>query len=133
MFCNHWKNMPLYTKGIVLKVINILEWGILIHIGFGMMMLTNPNIFKYEPTLFNTITPLVSTRSANFLKGVVMIERERFSNPHSSLYLLGVMAITALFIFNKITALCIPSGIGLFEAFINLCMKCCVKDNQDPP
>jgi hypothetical protein len=45
LFCNQWKNMPLYTKGIVLKVIGILEWGVLIHIGFGMMMLTNPNIF----------------------------------------------------------------------------------------
>jgi len=45
LFCNYWKNMPLYTKGIVLKVIGILEWGVLLHIGFGLIMMTNPKIF----------------------------------------------------------------------------------------
>jgi hypothetical protein len=62
-----------------------------------------------------------------------MIDEQRFNTPHSSLYLIGVIFITGLFVFNKITALCSPSHTGLFEVFIKLCMKCCVKDNQEPP
>ena len=129
LFCNYWKNMPLYTKGIVLKAIGILQWGVLIHIGFGVVMITNPKIFKYEATVFDTLTPIFSRNVANFLSGILMIDPGRFNTPHSSLYLLGVIVISGLFVLNKLTALCVPSGTGFFELFIHKVTSCCIKDN----
>jgi len=77
--------------------------------------------------------PFISEQSADFLSGVIMIDAGRFDTPHASLYFVGATVITALFILNKLTALCIPKGIGLFDSLIYLSIACCIKDNEVKP
>ena len=47
LFLRHFTNPPLYTKALVINAIEIMEWGVLLHLIFGLYMVTNKEIFDY--------------------------------------------------------------------------------------
>jgi hypothetical protein len=47
LFLRHYKNPPLYTKMLVINAIEVMEWGIPLHLTFGLFMVTNEELFDY--------------------------------------------------------------------------------------
>ena len=48
LFLRQYKNPPLYTKRLVTNAIQIMEWGLVLHLVFGAFMITNKSIFDYK-------------------------------------------------------------------------------------
>jgi len=62
MFLRHYKSPPLYTKVLVDNAIDIMEWGVPLHLLFGLFMVTNEELFDYRAE-----TPIVLPRYAKWL------------------------------------------------------------------
>jgi hypothetical protein len=48
MFLRHYRIPPRYGRALATRVVRILEAGIILHLFFGLYMLSNPDIFTYE-------------------------------------------------------------------------------------
>lgn len=48
LFLRHYRLPPSYGKRLAERVAIIMEWGIILHLFFGLFMLSNPDIFTYE-------------------------------------------------------------------------------------
>ena len=52
MFLRHYRLPPRYGRALAARVVRILEVGIILHLFFGLYMLSNPDIFTYEDDQF---------------------------------------------------------------------------------
>jgi hypothetical protein len=102
LFLRHYKNPPLYTKTLVINSIKIMEWGVPLHLSFGMFMLTHPNRFDYEydgAPLFVEFGELIGDK----LKDYANINGDRFKTVHGSTYCFFSMLLITIFLLDKFT------------------------------
>jgi hypothetical protein len=55
LFLRHYRKPPLYTKQLIMKAISIMEWGVPLHLVFGLFMISNPKAFVYDSQLLTTL------------------------------------------------------------------------------
>ena len=48
MFLRYYQKPPNYTKQLIYSAVNLMEYGVVLHMLFGLFMLTNPLVFKYR-------------------------------------------------------------------------------------
>jgi hypothetical protein len=106
----------------VKAAIDILERGVIYHLIFGLYLVTNKEIFSYEPTRALT-APLYSSWLGTKMADFLYISPERFTTPHGSLYAAVGSFIILFVVLDKVTA--IVFGEGIISAgimlFINVC------------
>ena len=48
LFLRHYRLPRRYGRKLAARVVEVMEWAILLHLFFGLYMLSNPDIFTYE-------------------------------------------------------------------------------------
>ena len=102
LFLRHYQIPPLYTKTLVVNSIKIMEWGVPLHLGFGLFMLTQPNRFDYPyngAPLFVEFGELVG----NKLQAFCNISADRFKTSHGSCYCFWSLLLITVFLLDKFT------------------------------
>lgn len=123
LFLRHYKNPPLYTKALVVNAIEIMEWGVLLHLIFGAFMVTNPDVFDYKAPDERAFTaPRYAEKLGSWLENVLHVKATRFYSPHGSAYVFASLLIACLFILDKLTRLIF--GVAIFSYLAVSCCAC---------
>lgn len=48
LFLRHYKLPRRYGRKLAARVVDVMQWAILLHLFVGLYMLSNPDIFTYE-------------------------------------------------------------------------------------
>ena len=129
LFLRYYKNLPPYTKGMVISVIKIMEWGVVVHLLFGALMFTNESVFDYKVDEEDEIFKPYVYSVGNFTSQYMHYDGTRFNKPHGAVYIFLSEILIALFLFDKISSMFLDSEGGLFSYLIVLpCHMCQKKD-----
>ena len=105
LFLRHYRLPRRYGRKLAASVGEILEYAIILHLFFGLYMLSNPDIFTYEnkdlgiPEWTETYVKIFSGLGVNVLGA----EPERFNQIHTVIYCFGIGIFLILFVIEKIT------------------------------
>jgi hypothetical protein len=105
-----------------------MEWGLVLHLMFGGLMITKETIFDYKSSMghnFIQYGDAVGKFASNFLH----IEPTRFSKTHGAMYVLASGILITCFIFDKMSSWFLDSEAGLFSYSVVCCCSrlCRVK------
>ena len=56
LFLRHYRLPPRYGRRLAGRVVAVMEWAIILHLFFGLYMLSNPDIFTYEDENLSMVT-----------------------------------------------------------------------------
>jgi len=99
LFLRHYRLPPSYGKKLAERVAWVMELGIILHLFFGLFMLSNPDIFTYEneqlliPEWCKYYMSLMSVGAVTFFGA----SPERFNQVHTFIYCLGISIFLVLF------------------------------------
>lgn len=48
LFLKHYKKPPLYTKELIMSAVDKMEYGVVLHLFFGLFMISNEQTFVYN-------------------------------------------------------------------------------------
>ena len=118
MFLRHYRIPPRYGRALAARVVKILEVGIILHLFFGLYMLSNPDIFTYEdekisaPGWMQEFTKLFAQGAVNLLGEEY---EDRFSQVHTVIYCFGISIFLVLFLLEKV--------FGAIEKLLGKCFR----------
>jgi len=83
LFLRHFKKPPNYTRRLIYNAISLLEWGVVLHLIFGLFMLTSPNTLHYNEPYDLQISRPFSRKVSKFLQQFTSGNRkDRFRTSH---------------------------------------------------
>lgn len=119
MFLRHYRLPPRYGRALAARVVEILELGVILHLFFGLYMLSNPDIFTYENEKLSAPRWMQGYASL-FSKGATRLlgdqYEERFSQVHTVIYCFGIGIFLFLFVLDKVTGLLTKLFAKLYNA-----------------
>ena len=105
LFLRFYRNPPRYGTELAREVRTTIEYGIIMHMFFGLYMISNPEIFSTETDVNETVQFLQGY--ARFIGLVVTtvtgVESSRFSQVHTIIYAFGIGVFLILFVVEKVS------------------------------
>jgi hypothetical protein len=108
LFLRYWKTPPKFSTELARRVYYILEWSIILHLLFGLYMISNPRIFSFNSNVLETeyhwafpMSALIGRWSAAWFGTT----EGRFKQVHVIVYMVGICIFLILFIIERLTGL----------------------------
>lgn len=101
LFLRHYKRPPKYGLELATRSLKILEWAIPIHFFFGLLMLTNPEIFSADGEIESTkiyLFPTLRKKSGEFMNFWFGMRADRFNTSHGTVYLFCIFFFLIIFL-----------------------------------
>ena len=124
LFLRHYRLPRRYGRKLAKRVVEIMKWAIILHLFFGLYMISNPDIFTYENIDLSEIgwsKGYVKSFSKGFTY-VFGVETTRFNQIHTVLYILGITLFLLLFLIEECT--------GFFGTFVGGCLNLLDADKK---
>jgi hypothetical protein len=108
LFLSYMSTPPKYTTELARRAYFILEWAVVIHLFFGLFLMTNPLVFNPDKSNITAtgqgILPLTNFfgRWAHAFFG---FKEDRFNSNHAIIYITGICAFLCLFALERITGI----------------------------
>jgi hypothetical protein len=129
LFLRHYRLPRRYGRKLAGRAVEVMQWAILLHLLFGLYMLSNPEIFTYENEDLSKVQwakNYMDFFSSGFNK-LFGTDQSRFAQVHTVVYFLGIALFVVLFVIERCTGFfsrVIGGCYGLFdqaetEAFSN--------------
>ena len=127
LFLKFYRLPPRHGSTLAKEARDIIEWSLLLHLGMGIYMLSNPDIFTSEED---------DNKAVQFLQGyakfiaigvsaITGVDNERFGQVHIVFYCVGVGIFIGLFIIEKV--------FGFFSKCVGKTCCCCLnRDTVEP-
>lgn len=110
-FLRCFKTPPRFGPELADRARRILEWAVLLHLLFGVYMLTNPRIFvpTSEASWYDFYTDTVG----EWMHVTLGAKKNRFRSVHGLVYLFGTSVFVVLFVLER-TGGVVSKMLGLF-------------------
>lgn len=122
LFLRFYKSPPQFDLSLAHRVRSLLEWSVVLHLAFGLYMLTTPGvlIIARQPASGDERRLLIriGMRVGELLQLTFGINKYRFSSVPGTIYLIGTIIFMILFALEKAT--------GVLSASLNADC-CCLK------
>jgi hypothetical protein len=116
LFLREYHKPPNYSKKLIYKAINLIEFGLVIHLIFANGMLSNPSTLYYDGPYSFQIAPKSANSVATIFSYVFDdVDGERFKTTHASVYLAVSTGMICVYVVDKISGLSSTSGMGLIS------------------
>lgn len=105
LFLKYMSTPPKYTTELARRAYLILEWAVVVHLFFGLFLMTNPLVFNPDQSKITAtgegILPLTNFfgRWAHAFFG---FKENRFNSNHAIIYITGICAFLCLFAIERI-------------------------------
>ena len=99
LFLRHYRLPPRYNRNLAKRSNKIMKVAIILHLFTGIYMLSNTELLSYDvPENFfgKTVAKLIGT----IIQKLTGLEKERFLQPHTALYILGTIFFTIVCIID---------------------------------
>lgn len=107
LFLRHYRLPRRYGRTLATRVIEVMQFALLLHLGFGLYMLSNPEIFTYENQDLSKVE-WAKTYIDFFSKGFIELlgaDENRFNQVHTVIYVCGIIVFVIFFIIERFTLL----------------------------
>ena len=105
LFLRHYRLPRRYGRKLAGRVVEVMQWAILLHLLFGFYMLSNPEIFTYENQDLTRVE-FAKNYMNYFSKGFNKLfgtDQARFAQVHTVVYFIGIVIFTVLFLIERCT------------------------------
>ena len=114
LFLRHYRLPRRYGRTLATRVVEVMQWAILLHLLFGLYMLSNPEIFTYENEDLSKVE--WARKYMEFFAGFNKLfgaDQSRFNQIHTVIYFIGIMIFFICFFVERCT--------GIFSKLIGAC------------
>lgn len=120
LFLRHYRLPPRLDRNLSTRAHLIMEFAIILHLFTGVYMLSNPDIFTYKEEDHEG-----NHFISSLLERLFGLESERFQQPHTVLYLVGIIIFLICFILERV--------FGLMTKLVYCCCCGCIdlSKNRD--
>lgn len=115
LFLRHYRLPRRYGRKLAGRVVEVMQWAILLHLLFGLYMLSNPEIFTYENKDLSKVEwakNYMDFFSSGFNK-LFGTDQTRFAQVHTVIYFIGIVLFVVLFFVERCS--------GVFSRLIGAC------------
>jgi hypothetical protein len=106
LFLRHLSTPPMFRTELAKRTYLLLEWAVVLHLIFGLVMVSNPDIFNLDPNKVSSTNLLPLTQFfGRWAKTFIGVSENRFKQTHSSLYILGMCIFLCMFAIERFTGI----------------------------
>ena len=100
LFLRHYRLPPRYNRNLAERSNKIMKFAIILHLFTGVYMLSNRELLNYEEPDSYFGKPL-SIFTGEILHKLTGLDKKRFRQPHTALYIIGTLFFTLVYIIDS--------------------------------